>query len=287
MTVGGLDVVVVAGLSGAGRSTAADALEDLGWFVIDNLPPALIPRVAELAESESGTDYGKIVLVVGIGPHHDQVMPNLQVLAASGSRVRTLFLDASTDILVLRYKVGRRRHPMSTGSLHEAIDRERAQLDAVRIAADLVIDTTNLNIHELRDRVALAFSVDSTAERMLTRVMSFGYKHGVPTDVDLVFDCRFLPNPHWVEDLRPLTGLEKPVSSFVLAQELAQPFLDRVMSLLEFLLPAFRDEGRSYLTIAFGCTGGHHRSVAVAEEVARMLSGLSVEAQVAHRDIDR
>ena len=167
-------MVVVAGLSGAGRSTAADALEDLGWFVIDNLPPALIPRVAELAESEAGNEYARLALVVGIGPNHNQVLPNLEALRASGARVRTLFLDASTDILVLRYKVGRRRHPMSSGPLGQAIDSERAQLDQVRSAADLVIDTTNLNIHELRDRVAQAFSVEGQAEAMLTRVMSFG-----------------------------------------------------------------------------------------------------------------
>ena len=274
-------------MSGAGRSTAADALEDLGWFVIDNLPPALIPKVAELAEKGVGSEYDHIALVVGAGPHHDQVLPNLLLLQASGLSVRTLFLEASTETLVLRFKVGRRRHPLSTGSLPEAVEQERTMLEPVKSVADLVIDTTSLNIHELRDRVTAAFSTQDRAAGMLTRVTSFGFKHGVPTDVDLVFDCRFIPNPHWVEDLRPLNGLDPPVRDFVLGQELTGPFIERVWSLLELLVPAFVAEGRRYLTIAFGCTGGHHRSVAVAEAVARMLSRLSVQAQVAHRDIDR
>ncbi|MEA3216080.1 MAG: RNase adapter protein RapZ [Acidimicrobiia bacterium] len=285
------EIVVVAGMSGAGRSTAADALEDMGWFVIDNLPPSLIPKVAELTElnegGKDGTEYARIALVVGTSQHQADVLPALERLKATGLHVRTLFLDASTEMLVVRYKVGRRRHPLSVGSLTDAVEKERAVLDPVKSEADLVIDTTQLNVHQLRDRVVEAFAPASEAGTLLTRVMSFGYKHGVPTDVDIVLDCRFLPNPHWVDDLRPLTGLDAPVREYVLKQPLTSTFLRRVDELLELLLPAFRAEGKTYLTIAFGCTGGHHRSVVVAEEVVRALTALGLDPKVAHRDIDR
>jgi UPF0042 nucleotide-binding protein len=281
------ELAVVAGMSGAGRSTAANALEDLGWFVIDNLPAALIPKVAELAEASPGSEYGRVALVVGTGPDHGEILPVIRQLEERGLRVRTLFLDASDEVLVRRYKDTRRRHPLSTGSLPEAVAEERLVLEAAKGAADLVIDTTNLNVHQLRDRVNAAFSAGDAGEAMQTRVISFGYKHGVPTDVDVVLDCRFLPNPHWVEQLRPLTGLDPEVRDYVFRHELAQEFLARVEDLLELLLPAFVAEGKSYLTIAFGCTGGRHRSVALAEEVARKLATLGPRPQVAHRDIDR
>jgi UPF0042 nucleotide-binding protein len=279
--------VVVAGLSGAGRSTAADALEDLGWFVIDNLPPSLIPKVAELTEGGRGSEYERVALVVGTAQHQADVLPALHKLVSTGVRVRTLFLEASTEMLVLRYKVGRRRHPLSTGSLSEAVEKERELLEPVKSAADLVIDTTQLNVHQLRERVVEAFAPVGVAGAINTRVVSFGYKHGVPTDADIVFDCRFLPNPHWVEELRPLTGLDLPVRDYVLGQQLTGAFLGHIGALLELLVPAFRAEGKTYLTIAFGCTGGRHRSVAVAEQVAHVLSDLGVEPQLAHRDIDR
>ncbi|MDH4147160.1 MAG: RNase adapter RapZ, partial [Acidimicrobiia bacterium] len=201
--------------------------------------------------------------------------------------VRILFLDAATERLVLRYKVERRRHPLSTGSLTDAVEGERAQLAGVRELADLVIDTTELNVHELRDRIVDAFAAPSGERTMLTRVVSFSYKHGVPTDVDLVFDCRFLPNPHWVEGLRDLTGREAAVRDYVLGKDLATRFLDQLRSLFELLLPAYVADGKHYLTVAFGCTGGKHRSVAISEEVARMLGELGVQAQVDHRELGR
>jgi RNase adapter protein RapZ len=281
------EVVVVAGLSGAGRSTAADALEDVGWFVIDNLPPSLIPKVAELTEGTGNADYRRIALVVGTGQHQADVLPALQWLGTSGLRVRTLFLDASTEMLVLRYKVGRRRHPLSLGSLTDAVERERQVLEPVRAVADLVVDTTNLNVHQLRDRVLEAFAPADASRTLHTRVESFGYKQGVPTDADMVLDCRFLPNPHWVEDLRPLSGLDEAVRRYVLDQPITGQFLAQLDGLFSLLVPAFEAEGKTYLTIAFGCTGGRHRSVAIAEEVGRMLSRLGVEPQVDHRDIDR
>lgn len=280
------EVVVVAGLSGAGRSTAADALEDQGWFVIDNLPASLIPKVAELTGG-AGSDYDRIVLVVGTGQHQADVLPALQWLQTTGLRVRTLFLDASTEILVLRYKVGRRRHPLSVGSLTDAVERERRVLEPVRAVADLVVDTSNLNVHQLRDRVLEAFAPPGSARTLHTRVVSFGYKQGVPTDTDIVLDCRFLPNPYWVDDLRPLSGQDEAVRRYVLDQPMTGRFLEQLDGLFSLLVPAFEAEGKTYLTIAFGCTGGRHRSVAIAEEVGRMLGRLGVEPQVDHRDIDK
>ncbi len=280
------ELVIVAGLSGAGRSTAADALEDLGWFVIDNLPASLIPKVAELTEGASSADYDRIVLVVGTGQHQADVLPALHWLQTTGLRVRTLFLDASTEILVLRYKVGRRRHPLSVGSLTDAVERERRVLEPVRAEADLVVDTTNLNVHQLRDRVLEAFA-PAGARTLHTRIVSFGYKQGVPTDTDMVLDCRFLPNPYWVEELRPLSGRDEAVSRYVLDQPMTGRFLEQLDGLFSLLVPAFEAEGKTYLTIAFGCTGGRHRSVAIAEEVGRMLSRLGVEPKVDHRDIDK
>lgn len=282
------DIVVVTGLSGAGRSTVADVFEDLGWFVVDGLPAALIPKIAELAQVAPGTYYDRIALVVGVTPDLPQVAPALDVLRAAGSQVRTVFLEASSETLLRRYKESRRRHPFSTGSLTDAIARERSALEGVKGGADLVIDTTTLNVHQLKDRVLAAFAADDAGPpRMRTSVVSFGYKHGLPLDVDVVIDCRFLPNPFWVPDLRPLTGLDEPVREYVLAQDATSEFLARLRDLLELLVPAYVKEGKAYLTLAFGCTGGQHRSVVIAEEVGRLLGGLGVSAEVSHRDKDR
>lgn len=278
---------MITGLSGAGRSQAADILEDLGWFVIDNLPPTLIPKVAELAEAP-GSDIAKVVLVVGIGPYHEAVLPALEDLRRQSPRVRILFLEANTDVLVRRYESTRRRHPMATDrSLAAAIDAERALLESVKANADVVVDTSDLNVHQLRDRVVDLFGDDEGTPAMQTTVLSFGYKHGLPLDTDLVIDCRFLPNPHWVEDLRPLTGLDEPVRRYVLDQEVTATFLDELAGLLRLLMPSYVKEGKSYLTIAFGCTGGRHRSVAIAQEVAGALRELGYAPKVSHRDIDR
>ena len=276
--------MVITGLSGAGRSQAADVLEDLGWFVIDNLPPALIPKVAELGQAP-GTSVGKVALVVGTGPYHDEVLPAVRALRGQVSRLRILFLDAATDVLVRRYESTRRRHPLAEGrSLAEAIEAERALLEPVKAEADVTVDTTELNVHELRDRVQPLFDEDGEAG-MVTTITSFGYKHGLPLDTDVVLDCRFLPNPHWVEDLRPQTGLDAPVRDYVLGQEAAQRFLASLEDLLGLLLPAYEAEGKSYLTIAFGCTGGRHRSVAIAERVAAMADAAGYTPRVVHRDV--
>ena len=278
---------MITGMSGAGRSQAADILEDLGWFVIDNLPPALIPKVSELASSP-GADISKIVLVVGTGPYHDEVLPALEALELQGARLRIVFLEASTDVLVRRYESSRRRHPLADDlTLAEAIEAERVLLQPAKQEADVVIDTTELNVHQLRDRVLSLFADEIPEAGMQTTVLSFGYKHGLPLDTDLVIDCRFLPNPHWVEDLRPQTGLDEPVRVYVMGQDVTGEFLDELTSLLDLLLPAYVSEGKTYLTVALGCTGGRHRSVVIAEEVARRLGARGYDPKVSHRDINR
>jgi UPF0042 nucleotide-binding protein len=282
------EFIVITGLSGGGRSQAADILEDIGWFVIDNLPPALIPKVSELVQAP-GSSISKIVLVVGTGPYHSEVLPALEGLRAQGASVRILFLEASTDVLVRRYESTRRRHPLDDGELGlaEAIEAERAVLDPVKDRADVVVDTTELNVHQLRDRVLALFENDEGGTGMQTTIMSFGYKHGLPLDTDVVIDCRFLPNPHWVDELRPLRGTDDEVREYVMAQDVTAAFLEGLSNMLELLLPAYIAEGKSYLTIAFGCTGGHHRSVVIAEEIARRLRDAGYDPKVVHRDVER
>jgi UPF0042 nucleotide-binding protein len=284
------EFVVITGLSGAGRSLAADDFEDLGWFVIDNLPPELVPKVVELAQAP-GSQFRRVALVVGTGHYQDEILPTLTWLRSTGAQVRVLFLEAATDTLVRRYESSRRRHPLSGGGTHEhlvaAIDRERALLDPVKAEADVVVDTSVLNVHELRRRMRTLFAGDEPSATMQTTVLSFGYKNGLPLDADLVFDCRFLPNPHWVDDLRPLTGLDTPVRDFVLGQPSAEGFLANLETMLTQLLPAYVAEGKAYLTIAFGCTGGRHRSVAISEELARRLREHGLRIGVVHRDIDK
>jgi UPF0042 nucleotide-binding protein len=282
------DFVVITGLSGGGRSEAANNLEDLGWFVIDNLPPTLISKVAELAQAP-GSSISKVVLVVGTAPQQAEILPALSELRSQGSRVRIVYLEAATEVLVRRYESSRRRHPLARPepTLAEAIESERAMVAPVRAEADVVIDTTDLNVHQLRARMLDLFSVDVPESRMQTTLVSFGYKHGLPLDTDLVIDCRFLPNPHWIDELRPLTGLDEPVRDYVLGQPIAAEFLDELRRLLTLLLPAYVAEGKSYLTIAFGCTGGRHRSVAISEEIAAGLRAGGFDLRVTHRDVAR
>ncbi len=280
------EFLVVTGNSGAGRSHAANVLEDLGWFVIDNLPPSLIPKVGELADAP-GSTTGNVALAVPGGANVAELLEAIAELRGSGARVRILYLEASTPTLVQRYESTRRRHPFGDTGLTEAIEGERVALEAVKAESDVAIDTSNLNVHQLRDRLVDLFGSESPAGGMTTKVVSFGYKHGLPIDVDLVLDCRFLPNPHWVEELRPLTGQDEPVRDYVMSQSLTAAFLERLERMLGLLLPAYVQEGKSYLTIAFGCTGGQHRSVAIAEETGAMLERMGHESHVAHRDVSK
>jgi RNase adapter protein RapZ len=281
------EFIVIAGLSGAGRSQAADILEDLGWFVIDNMPPALIPKVSELAQSP-GDAVNHVALVVGTGRYHDEVLPALAALKTQGAPVRILFLEASTEVLVRRYESTRRRHPLAAGqSLEQAIRAERRLLEPVKAEADVVVDTSDTNIHQLRQRIVDLFGGGVDAEPMQVTIVSFGYKHGLPLDADVVIDCRFLPNPHWVDDLRPRSGLDQEVVAYLDEQEVTGPFIEQLHDLVRLLLPNYVGEGKSYLTLAFGCTGGRHRSVAVAERMAQLLADDGYRPRVTHRDLDR
>jgi UPF0042 nucleotide-binding protein len=281
------DFLVICGLSGAGRSQAAANLDDLGWFVIDNLPAPLIPKVGELAAAP-GDGFGHVALVVRTSKAGtEEISEALDQLAPLARQVRILFLDAPTGTLIRRYEDTRRRHPFAAEgrTLAEAIEVERALLEGVKGDADVVIDTGELNVHQLRDRLRDLFVHEQSQDELHVNVVSFGYKHGLPLDVDVVLDCRFLPNPHWVEELRPLTGLDDEVRDYVLGQDVASSFLDRVDDLLAVVLPAQEDQGRSYLSIAFGCTGGRHRSVAIAEAVAQGLRTRGYSPTVSHRDL--
>jgi UPF0042 nucleotide-binding protein len=279
-------------MSGAGRSTAAATLEDLGWFVIDNLPAALIMKMVEMIDLP-GSEIERVALVIGRGgantgvEYFEDLADVLDALRKTRNRVRVLFLEAADDVLVRRYEGTRRRHPIDARGVEESIADERRLLAPVRDRADLLLDTGELNSNQLRTRILEAFDDDSANSNMQTSVVSFGYKHGIPLDVDIVFDCRFLPNPFWVEELRPYSGLDAPVREYVLSQAESQEFLDKVDDLLTAILPAFIREGKSYLTIAMGCTGGRHRSVALAEALAARLGVHGHPTSVFHRDVDR
>lgn len=279
-------VLVLTGLSGAGRSTAAKVLEDLGFTVIDNLPPQLITG----AVAHHGVTEGrrKLALVIDSrgGLPVDAIRDAIRELEQQGIRTRLLFLDAEDQAIIRRYEENRRPHPLQKGSLVEAIAAERDLLDPLRDVSDTVIDTTDLNVHQLRERVADQFS-EGTQRPMRVSVTSFGFKHGTPRDSDIMFDVRFLPNPHWVPELRPYRGTDEPVADYVLSTDDAREFLVRVEDLLDFLIPRFKAEGKSYLTIGIGCTGGHHRSVALAEEIGRWLATNDIDARVRHRDIEK
>jgi UPF0042 nucleotide-binding protein len=279
-------IVIVTGLSGAGRSVAAGALEDQGWFVIDNLPPSLVTKVAELASVRGEAGYDRVALSLsGLGTDLSSMVDELRQRVDD---VRVLFLEASTEVLLRRYEATKRRHPLAdeARSVPDAIEAERAELGATRATADVVIDTSNLNPHQLRERLVSLFGDDSPTGSMQLDIRSFGYKNGLPLDADLVLDCRFLPNPHWVEELRPLTGLDAPVAEYLFGHEIAGRFVAKLLELLDELLPAYQAEGRSYLSIAIGCTGGRHRSVSIAEHLGRQLRDRGWQPRVSHRDLE-
>ncbi|HEX4655426.1 MAG TPA: RNase adapter RapZ [Mycobacteriales bacterium] len=283
-----LDLVVITGLSGAGRSTAAKCLEDLGWFVVDNLPPSLLATMVDLASRSQGS-VDKIAAVVDVRSRGftTDVREALGELDRQGVRPRVIFLEASDDALVQRFDSVRRPHPLQEdGTLVDGIARERELLRDLRGEADLVVDTSLLNVHELRAKVAAAFA-DPSARALHATVMSFGYKYGLPVDADLVIDCRLLPNPHWVDALRPLNGLDEPVRDYVFGQDGAGEFVDAYAGLLQRYKEGYLREGKHYATVAVGCTGGKHRSVAIAEELAARMAADGVDVRVVHRDLGR
>lgn len=284
----GVEVAVITGLSGAGRSEAAKALEDLGWFVVDNLPPALVDKMMSLALAP-GNDLQRIAFVIDVrgGSFFSEAQKAVDELRRDVGSFSLVFLEASDDALVRRFAASRRLHPLAIDqNVVAGLRRERAALSLFREQADLILDTSGLSVRDLRVRIAAYFE-DRPAGGLKTTVVSFGYKHGLPLDADIVFDVRFLPNPHWVPTLRPLAGTEQPVRAYVLEQEATSEFLLRARDLLAVMLPGFQAEGRHYLTIAIGCTGGRHRSVVLAPQVAALLREKGYPAKVIHRDVER
>lgn len=280
---------ILTGLSGAGRSEAAKCFEDLGYFVIDNLPPALIEKMAELILLP-GTKVKQVALVVDArgGEFFPELEKSLVQLEARDMELRIVFLEASDRTLVRRFNESRRPHPLvDTDRVIEGIFQERQIMRRLRDRADVIIDTTDINVHELREKIRLLFSELDAGDELVVTVMSFGYKHGLPLDADMVFDCRFLPNPHWVDELRPLPGTSRKVRGYVLGKESTGLFLAKVREMLSLLIPGFVKEGRHYLTIAVGCTGGKHRSVVVADEIGRYLREKGFSSTVVHRDLER
>ncbi|REF01152.1 RNase adapter RapZ [Thermomonospora umbrina] len=283
------DIVIVTGMSGAGRSTAAKSLEDLDWFVVDNLPPGLLATMADLGGRVRDA-VPRIAVVVDVRSRAftSDLHSSIAELEARGVHPRVIFLEAGDDELVRRFEAVRRPHPLQgDGRLVDGIARERDLVREVRAEADLVLDTSALNVHELRAKIVGFFGTGTGESSLRATVVSFGYKYGLPVDADLVVDCRFLPNPHWVPELRPMNGRDAPVRDYVLGRPGAKEFLDSYTDVLRLLADGYEREGKHYMTLAVGCTGGKHRSVAMAEQLAARLRDTGIEVQVAHRDLGR
>jgi UPF0042 nucleotide-binding protein len=283
------ELLILTGMSGAGRSTVAHALEDLGWYVVDNLPPSLLPQLA----AQSLDTHAALAVVVDVrgGKFFDELNSALTQLKSASTPYRLLFLDASDQALVQRFESTRRPHPLQANDrIVDGIARERAKLEEIRAQADVVIDSSNLNVHQLEKRTSEIFAA-GMLPTLRVNVLSFGYKYGIPVDSDLVLDCRFIPNPHWIPELRPLNGLDKPVSEKVLGSEGVGDFVTSYVNVVRKMIPGYFREGKKYVTIAIGCTGGKHRSVAIAEEIARQLThssqDLEITAHATHRDVGR
>lgn len=284
---GAPQVVVITGLSGAGRSTALRVLEDAGFFCVDNLPPALAPELLRLARGEGRLERVGLGIDVRTGAFLSGAEETLAALEADGYEVEVVFLDCADDVLVRRFSETRRPHALAkTGDLHAAIASERSRLAGLRARADVVVDTSDFTVHDLRRHLIDYIGRDAARPSMVVRLLSFGFKYGIPVDADLVFDLRFLPNPHFVDELRPKTGTDPEVSAYVLEAPETRELLRRLRPLLDYALPRYASEGKAYLTLALGCTGGRHRSVAMAEELGRQLGG-NHRVVVSHRDAER
>ncbi len=284
----GPDFTIITGLSGAGRSEAAKCFEDLGYFVVDNLPPALIGKMAELATRSGAPNRIAIVADVREGPFFPELSQGLQDLKELKVPYRILFLEASDEHLLNRFEATRRRHPLSSADrVVEGIRKERQMMESLKEAADLILDTSGMSPHELRERIREVFARSPEEGRVQVSVVSFGYKHGLPRDADLVLDVRFLPNPHWIPQLRPLPGTDPRVRSYVSEQPGYEEFVQKLHALLDVAVPGYVAEGKSYLTVAVGCTGGRHRSIVVAEELAEYFRRGGHPVVLDHRDLGR
>ena len=284
-----MEFTIITGLSGAGKSEAIRCLEDMGYFCIDNLPPNLIMKMAELC-SLPGSKIDKVALVIDVrgGDFFDALFESLREMKNREIKYQILFLEASHEEIIKRFKETRRRHPLSLGGeIEEGIQRERSILEGLRGRADMIIDTTNLKTHELRDKIRSSFIGKEKRRSLLITVISFGYKYGVPLDADLVLDVRFLPNPHYIEELRPHSGEEKIVKDFVLKRKETKVFVRKFFDFLAFLIPHYVAEGKTHLVIALGCTGGTHRSVAIADATMEFLNKNGFNVTLRHRDIGR
>lgn len=282
-----IDVILVTGMSGAGRSTATRALEDIGWFVVDNLPPTLMTNVVDYVAQRTGSRKVAVVADVRGGQLFEELRDSLTAIKQAGHDLRVLFLEAGDEALVRRYESSRRPHPLQRDdNLLGAVQRERRLLSDLRADADLVVDTSNLNVHELRRSIEGSFGDDEHVALRAT-VMSFGFKYGIPVDADLVADLRFLPNPYWDPELKDLTGLNEQVNDFVVGSDQAQEFLTKYAELINLVEDGYLREGKRFVTIAMGCTGGKHRSVAMAENLSARLVKSGVEVRVVHRDLGR
>ena len=282
------EIVIITGMSGAGRSTAAKSLEDLDWFVADNLPPDLLPMMSDLARRASGA-VPRLAAVVDVRSRafSSDLKSVIGELESRGGRPFVVFLEADDDTLVRRFDSVRRPHPLQEGGrVVDGISAEREQLAGLRAEADLLIDTSKLNVHELRARMRDQFG-DAAGQAMRVNIVSFGFKYGLPVDADMVIDLRFLPNPHWVPELAPLTGQDEPVREYVLGQPDTAGYLDAYVASLEIALAGYERAGKHYVLLAVGCTGGKHRSVTIAEEIAVRLAKSPAAIQVTHRDLGR
>lgn len=282
------EILILTGMSGAGRSTVAHALEDLGWYVVDNLPPSLLPALVSKGTGSDGKEYAVVVDVRG-GRFFDELKHALEELKKNGFLYRLVFLDATDQALVQRFESTRRPHPLQgSDRIVDGIAREREKLDDLRAQCDITIDTSNLNVHQLEKRIGEIFG-GGKIQGVRINVLSFGYKYGIPVDSDLVLDCRFIPNPHWIPELQSLTGLTTQVSDKVMSNTGVEELVKNYVALVASMIPGYMHEGKKYLTISVGCTGGKHRSVAITQEISKQLNALNIglSAYPTHRDVGR
>jgi UPF0042 nucleotide-binding protein len=284
-----LKIIIVTGMSGSGKSTALRALEDVGFFCVDNLPVVLLPKLLEI-QTDAASEISKVALVMDLRERYflEKYAEIFAKLKEEGHRIEILFLDASDDALLRRFRETRRAHPLcERGTVMEGITLEREKLSALRAMADKIVDTSSFNVHQLKDVIQRHFMTSTTEKRLVINLMSFGFRYGLPPEADIVLDVRFLPNPYFIEELKHLNGEDEKIQEYVMGWEESQTFLRKMLDMMEFLIPLYEKEGKSNLNVALGCTGGKHRSVVMTTRLARYFAGENYLVNVAHRDIHR